>query len=82
MIERDLGNLLASDKQAFIGTMNTFVIDTFYFHSAEDFQSRFLLAEEGGHVRRISEEQADAFHRAYETGVQHVSEIIRSDGLW
>ncbi|MGB1275269.1 MAG: hypothetical protein ACPG77_05915, partial [Nannocystaceae bacterium] len=32
--------------------------------------------------RNFSENEAHAFHRGYETGVQHVSEILIAEGLW
>jgi hypothetical protein len=30
----------------------------------------------------MSEEDAAELHRAYEVGVEHVSEILQSRGLW
>jgi hypothetical protein len=62
--------------------MDCFVIDCFWFVSGEDVQSRVLFCDPSGTLSRMSEEDADAFYRAYDVGIEHTSEILRSKGLW
>ncbi len=82
-IQKGLDDLLASERQAFIGTMNTFVIDCFYFTSAVDVQRRILfVAPISARLFRMNDDAADRFYQSYNTGISHVSEIIRIAGLW
>ncbi len=82
VIEYKLEGLFESKKQAFIGTMNTFAIDCFYFESAADVRDRLLFAGKRGHLWSMSEIEAEAFYQSYKVGIQHTSEVLRTGGWW
>ncbi|MEM9453535.1 MAG: AAA family ATPase [Myxococcota bacterium] len=72
--------------QAFLTSQNPLLIDHLPFSSAAEVQRRFVLCdrdEQGNWSwRNMSSDDADAFFRAYEVGIQHVSEILETRGLW
>lgn len=85
------------DRQCFLSSQNPLLLDHLYFHSQEEVQRTFILCSseparqgpghhegEGDvmHWRNMSEAEAAAVYGAYQTGVQHVSEILHSLGLW
>ena len=62
-------------------TMNPAVLDRMWFSSAHEAAERFLFVREGA-VHLLDEDDASLFHSSYEVGIQHVSEILRTTGLW
>jgi energy-coupling factor transporter ATP-binding protein EcfA2 len=78
------------DRQSFLTSQNPLLLDFLPFTSAEEVQRSFIQCRrEKREDRRtqllwanMSPEGADSFYRAYEAGVQHVSEILRTKGLW
>lgn len=76
----------AIQGQAFLTSQNPLLLDHLSFESAEEVQRRFVLCdrdEDGSWIwRNMDLDAADAFYRAYEVGLQHVGEILRTSGLW
>jgi ABC-type lipoprotein export system ATPase subunit len=77
---------LLNDRQSFLSSQNPILFDFMYFTSAEEAASRFIecsLDERGRFVwRNMSLDDATEFYEVYQTGVQHVSEILRTRGYW
>ena len=76
-------------RQAFLTSQNPLLLDFLSFETAEDVQRTFVLCQTAKHAQRthiawtnLSQRDARSFYRAYDTGAQHVSEILRSKGLW
>lgn len=81
-IQESMGKL-HKRRQIFVATLNTFVVDCVGFESAQDAQARMLFADvKSRSLSRMTEEQAGRFYRAYQVGIQHVSEILRVEGIW
>lgn len=76
----------AIQGQAFLTSQNPLLLDHLPFEAAEEVQRRFVLCDRNDDGdwtwRNMSQESADAFYRAYEVGIQHVSEILRTKGMW
>lgn len=76
----------AIQGQAFLTSQNPLLLDHLPFESADEVRRRFVLCDrddEGNWIwRNMSEELAGSFYRAYEVGIQHVSEILRTKGMW
>lgn len=80
---------LLRDRQSFLSSQNPLLLDHLWFESRDEIQETFILCsaeqEEERDVltwKNMSPEEAEVVHRAYQTGVQHVSEILHSQGLW
>jgi energy-coupling factor transporter ATP-binding protein EcfA2 len=76
-------------RQAFLTSQNPLLLDYIPISSANALQRSFVLFRgepQGGRPRWIwenmSEEDARELFSAYEVGVEHVSEILQSRGLW
>jgi len=75
-------------RQAFLVSQNPLLLDHLPFNSPDDVRLHLIRCQRGHdgetkmHWRNFSEAEAHAFHRGYETGVQHVSEILIAEGLW
>jgi hypothetical protein len=73
-------------QQAFLSSQNPLLFDFMSFESAEDAAQRFVacsLDDQGRFVwRNLTPEDAAEFFQAYQTGIQHVSEILRTRGYW
>lgn len=78
------------DRQAFLTSQNPLLLDYLPFTSAEQVQKSFILCkseqEPGSRPRwtwaNMTDEAAAAFFSAYEVGIEHVSEILQSQGLF
>ena len=71
--------------QAFLTSQNPLLLDYLEFESAEEAQRAFVLCELDGDTfvwRQMSDDEARRFYLAYEVGVQHVGDILRTKGLW
>jgi energy-coupling factor transporter ATP-binding protein EcfA2 len=76
----------AIQGQAFLTSQNPLLLDHLPFSSAEEVRRRFILCDRDEHGdwiwRNMDEDAAGAFYRAYKVGIQHVSEILETKGLW
>ncbi|ATB43812.1 hypothetical protein CYFUS_009292 [Cystobacter fuscus] len=77
------------DRQAFLTSQNPLLLDFLRFDSAEEVRQTFILCERvngeaGAQLvwRNPTEEEADSFFSAYQTGIQRVSDILLTKGLW
>jgi len=77
------------ERQSFLTSQNPLLLDYLEFESAEEVLSSFVLcrSEVQGdreilHWENMTPEDADGFFSAYQVGIQHVSEILRTRGLW
>lgn len=80
-IDIEFERLHGSGERVLVFTMNPYAIDKLSVHSADSARRHILFADENG-LRNMSADDAERFYRAYEVGVQHVSEILRTEGLW
>jgi energy-coupling factor transporter ATP-binding protein EcfA2 len=73
-------------RQTFLSSQNPLLLDYMEFASADDVGRSFVLCEldELDRLvwRNMSAEEATSFYSAYEVGIQHVGEILRTKGLW
>ncbi|HEX5751667.1 MAG TPA: AAA family ATPase [Archangium sp.] len=77
------------DRQAFLTSQNPLLLDFLRFDSADEVRRTFILCEratgESGPQliwRNPTEEEAESFFSAYQTGIQRVSDILLTKGLW
>jgi energy-coupling factor transporter ATP-binding protein EcfA2 len=77
------------DRQAFLTSQNPLLLDFLRFDSVEEVRRTFILCErasgEAGPQlvwRNPTEEEAESFFLAYQTGIQRVSDILLTRGLW
>jgi energy-coupling factor transporter ATP-binding protein EcfA2 len=78
------------DRQSFLATQHPLLLDHIPIESAEAVRTTFIRCslETGPNGREqmawrnFDEEEAERFFVAYETGIQHVSEVLRTEGLW
>ena len=77
------------DRQAFLTSQNPLLLDFLRFDGAEEVRRTFILCERASHEtearlvwRNPTEEEAESFFSAYQTGIQRVSDILRTQGLW
>lgn len=94
LIERNIGNNwyhstinewwedVLKKEQALISTMNPFLVDCFFFKSAEDAHLRIILVDAYGVAENLDISSAERFYWSYQAGIQHVSEILVSDEIW
>lgn len=74
------------DRQAFLSSQNPLLFDYLTFSSPEDVSRSFIMCELDDDQRMVwrnmAEDDAASFYTAYEVGIQHVGEILRTKGLW
>ncbi len=74
------------ERQAFLTSQNPLLLDYLEFADADAASRSFILCEldddERMVWRNMNEDEARSFYSAYEVGIQHVGEILRSKGLW
>lgn len=70
-----------SGKLHVLTTMNPAVVDRMWFTSPEEVIERFLFVREG-EVHVLNEDEAYEIYSAYNVGIQHISEILRTHALW
>ena len=62
------------------------LLDFLTFTSAAETQNRLIRCEHGPNGtliwRNLTEQEANDFYTSYETGMQHVGEIMLKQGLW
>lgn len=77
-------------RQVFITSQNPLLFDYLSFESPEEIQRQFVLCshvalKEGRPKMRwdqMSDQKARDFFGAYERGIQYISEILQTEGLW
>jgi AAA domain, putative AbiEii toxin, Type IV TA system len=76
-------------RQAFLTSQNPLLLDYLSFESAEQAEKCFILCrtevrDGRDHMRwaNITKQEAETFYRGYLAGIQHVSELLRTEGLW
>ncbi len=76
-------------RQAFLTSQNPLLLDYIPFPSADAVEKSFVLCSSEPREGRpawiwenMSKEDAQELFSAYEVGVEHVSEILQSRGLW
>ena len=77
------------DRQSLLTSQNPLLLDFIPFETADEVERTFILcrAENRGDKNTMiwtnfSKADANSFYRAYEAGIQHVSDILRTKGLW
>lgn len=77
------------NRQAFLTSQNPLLLDYIPITSVEEVRRRFVLCRGEPRAGRpgwiwenMSEEDAAELFSAYQVGVEHVSEILQSRGLW
>lgn len=77
------------DRQAFLTSQNPLLLDYLSFESAEEVRSSFVLCRTEFHEGReqmvwenMTVEDSEGFFKAYQVAIQHVSELLRTRGLW
>lgn len=75
-------------RQSFLTSQNPLLMDYLGFGSADDVQRTFMLCaglsgtSSDLAIRNLTAEEASRFYAAHAVGIQHVSEILRDQGLW
>jgi len=76
-------------RQAFLTSQNPILLDYLAITSLEQVRSSFIFCHNEHHDGRprwswenMSDADAEELFRAYEIGIEHVSEILQSRGLW
>ncbi|RYZ17525.1 MAG: hypothetical protein EOO70_01665 [Myxococcaceae bacterium] len=77
------------ERQAFLTSQNPLLLDFLRFDSIEDVRRTFILCERSSNNagsqliwRNFSEDEAESFFLAYQAGMQRVSDILLTKGLW
>jgi energy-coupling factor transporter ATP-binding protein EcfA2 len=77
------------DRQAFLTSQNPLLLDFLRFESVEEVRRTFILCERASNApgaqliwRNPTEDEAESFFAAYQTGIQRVSDILLTKGLW
>jgi energy-coupling factor transporter ATP-binding protein EcfA2 len=77
-----------SDHQTFLTSQNPLLLDYLTFDTVEDVQRKLVICEistelgEAWTWTQLAEEEAESFLSAYDVGIQHVSELLRTRGIW
>ena len=58
------------------------MIDCVEFAYQDDVRSAFIVPDGSGGWRNLGEHEAEEVFLSYGVGIEHVSEIMRSRGLW
>ncbi|WP_164008562.1 AAA family ATPase [Pyxidicoccus trucidator] len=76
-------------RQAFLTSQNPLLLDYLHFESVDEVLSSFVLCRtepvgerEQLYWENMTQEDAQGFFDAYQVGIQHVSEILHTRGLW
>jgi len=77
------------ERQAFLTSQNPLLLDYLSFESSKEVRDSFVLCRTEFHEGReqmvwenMTEEDAGGFFKAYQVAIQHVSELLRTRGLW
>ncbi len=73
-------------RQCFLTSQNPVLLDFLTFTSAAETKNRLIRCERGADGmliwRNLTDQEANDFYTSYETGMQHVGEIMLKQGLW
>jgi len=84
-IERVIRMISERGGQAFLSSQNPLLLDELEFGDTEAVRRTFILAGLEGRQfvwRKPNKGEARRFFAAYETGIQHVGEVLLTEGLW
>lgn len=77
------------ERQAFLTSQNPLLLDFLRFDSVDEVRRTFILCERtsgdaGAQLvwRNPTRDEAESFFLAYQTGIQRVSDILLTKGLW
>jgi energy-coupling factor transporter ATP-binding protein EcfA2 len=73
------------NRQAFLTSQNPLLLDFLRFDNVDEVRRTFILCERKGAQlvwRNPTEDEAESFFLAYQTGIQRVSDILLTKGLW
>ncbi|MGO8992349.1 MAG: AAA family ATPase [Polyangiaceae bacterium] len=82
-IELCLG--LMGDRQRFLTSQNPLLLDHLTFTSAPEASARFIRCTSENDTMvwsNLAVSDGERFYRAYQSGIQYVGEILRTEGLW
>lgn len=63
-------------------TMHPWAVDHLPIVSAEDVRARLMFAGSSGRAFVLEDDELDRFMRAFEAGIQYLSEILLTEGFW
>jgi len=69
------------EEHCLIITINQAVVDHFFYTSAQHVMESTYFARRG-EILGLSLDSADQIYRAYQVGIQHISEIMLTLGYW
>ena len=77
------------ERQAFLTSQNPLLLDFLRFESIEEVRHTFIICERSSSPgdaqliwRNLTEDEAESFFLAYQTGIQRVSDILLTKGFW
>ncbi len=77
------------ERQSFLTSQNPVLLDFLRFDSVDEARRTFILCERDSRKpgapivwRNPTQEEAESFFLAYQTGIQRVSDILLTKGLW
>ena len=80
---------LLAGHQAFLTSQNPLLLDYLSFESVEQVESCFIVCDSVLRENRermvwsnMTREAAETFFSAYQAGIEHVGEILRTRGMW
>jgi ABC-type lipoprotein export system ATPase subunit len=83
-IEEIVGML--NGRQCFLTTQNPLLLDYLTFESAPEVRQRMIRCEQQADQklvwRNLTNEEAEDFFASSQVGIQHISEIMKTHGLW
>lgn len=73
--------LPSSSERYLIVTINQSVVDHFFYKSPQHIMDSTYFARKG-EIYSLTLDEADHIFRSYQVGIQHVSEIMLTNGYW
>ena len=74
---------LVGGRRGFFSTMSTTVIDCFYdFSNAEELSERILFVDNECNIHQMDMYEARLVWSAYEVGIESLSQILLTRGMW
>ncbi|MBN9681142.1 ATP-binding protein [Corallococcus sp. NCSPR001] len=77
------------ERQAILTSQNPLLLDFLRFESIEEVRNTFIICKRAESAtdaqliwRNLTEDEAESFFLAYQTGIQRVSDILLTKGLW
>lgn len=76
---------MLNGRQCFLTTQNPLLLDYLTFESALEVQQRMIRCEQVDQSlawRNLTSDEAEDFFASSQVGIQHISEIMKTHGLW